>query len=228
MLSRLWGTIMPEICRRAHIGEEWKCFFGYKIYPTLKSEWWNDVRQRFFFNKWGETETLGAGSRCGFVLKMSWVLNPDVGAFLETPHHSSCTGCCFTCALRPGVCGGVAVWPGPADGLQRHCDGAACPRGHVELPTEPRKGNEEHTAPHIVRFNATHKIFESNLFFLTVLVYFIGLHLLHPVCHMSSLTQSKLIHLKWEHLSFTFLKSVSNTDLHLKTKKILYVKSTSS
>lgn len=38
LLSRQWGTIMPEICRRAHIGEEWKCFFGYKIYPTLKSE----------------------------------------------------------------------------------------------------------------------------------------------------------------------------------------------
>lgn len=38
LLSRLWGTIMPEICRRAHRGEEWKCFFGYKIYPTLKSE----------------------------------------------------------------------------------------------------------------------------------------------------------------------------------------------
>lgn len=53
-----------------------------------------------------------------------------------------------------------------------------------------------------------------------MLVYIVGLHLLHPVWHMSSLTQSKLIHLRREHLSFTFLRSVSNTDLHLKTKKI--------
>ncbi|TNM85448.1 hypothetical protein fugu_007719 [Takifugu bimaculatus] len=52
---RQWRTIMPEICRRAHIGEEWKCFFGYKIYPTLKSpvfvmEWLFDQAQLMVFN----------------------------------------------------------------------------------------------------------------------------------------------------------------------------------
>lgn len=36
--SRQWWTVMPEVCRRAHLGEEWKCFFGNNIYPTLKSE----------------------------------------------------------------------------------------------------------------------------------------------------------------------------------------------
>ncbi|XP_062869221.1 inactive palmitoleoyl-protein carboxylesterase notum1b [Trichomycterus rosablanca] len=34
---RFWGSAVPERCRLAHIGEEWNCFFGYKIYPTLRS-----------------------------------------------------------------------------------------------------------------------------------------------------------------------------------------------
>uniref|UniRef100_A0A3Q3B859 Notum, palmitoleoyl-protein carboxylesterase n=1 Tax=Kryptolebias marmoratus TaxID=37003 RepID=A0A3Q3B859_KRYMA len=33
---RFWGGLVPESCRQAHVGEEWNCFFGYKIYPTLK------------------------------------------------------------------------------------------------------------------------------------------------------------------------------------------------
>uniref|UniRef100_A0A3Q3WMJ4 Notum, palmitoleoyl-protein carboxylesterase n=1 Tax=Mola mola TaxID=94237 RepID=A0A3Q3WMJ4_MOLML len=52
---RYWGTIMPEICRQAHVGEEWNCFFGYKIYPTLKSpvfvaQWLFDLAQLMLFN----------------------------------------------------------------------------------------------------------------------------------------------------------------------------------
>ncbi|KAF4082957.1 hypothetical protein AMELA_G00134600 [Ameiurus melas] len=34
---RYWGSVVPERCRLAHTGEEWNCFFGYKVYPTLKS-----------------------------------------------------------------------------------------------------------------------------------------------------------------------------------------------
>uniref|UniRef100_A0A3P9MTM6 Notum, palmitoleoyl-protein carboxylesterase n=1 Tax=Poecilia reticulata TaxID=8081 RepID=A0A3P9MTM6_POERE len=34
---RYWGGLVPESCRQAHVGEEWSCFFGYKVYPTLKS-----------------------------------------------------------------------------------------------------------------------------------------------------------------------------------------------
>lgn len=37
-LCRYWGGLVPESCRQAHVGEEWNCFFGYKVYPTLKSE----------------------------------------------------------------------------------------------------------------------------------------------------------------------------------------------
>uniref|UniRef100_H3D966 Notum, palmitoleoyl-protein carboxylesterase n=1 Tax=Tetraodon nigroviridis TaxID=99883 RepID=H3D966_TETNG len=68
---RLWGTMMPESCRRLHTGEEWMCFFGYKIYPTLKSpvfvvEWLFDLIQLMVYNAtvmgqpllWGEWEYL--------------------------------------------------------------------------------------------------------------------------------------------------------------------------
>ncbi|KAK5617906.1 Palmitoleoyl-protein carboxylesterase notum1a [Crenichthys baileyi] len=34
---RYWAGLVPETCRQAHVGEEWNCFFGYKVYPTLKS-----------------------------------------------------------------------------------------------------------------------------------------------------------------------------------------------
>ncbi|KAM8879855.1 inactive palmitoleoyl-protein carboxylesterase notum1b [Spinachia spinachia] len=34
---RYWGGLVPESCRQAHVGEEWNCFFGYKVFPTLKS-----------------------------------------------------------------------------------------------------------------------------------------------------------------------------------------------
>uniref|UniRef100_A0A4W5QWD4 Notum, palmitoleoyl-protein carboxylesterase n=1 Tax=Hucho hucho TaxID=62062 RepID=A0A4W5QWD4_9TELE len=34
---RYWGSVVPESCRQTHLGEEWNCFFGYKVYPTLKS-----------------------------------------------------------------------------------------------------------------------------------------------------------------------------------------------
>ncbi|XP_033823027.1 inactive palmitoleoyl-protein carboxylesterase notum1b [Periophthalmus magnuspinnatus] len=34
---RYWGTQVPENCRQAHLGEEWNCFFGYKVFPTLNS-----------------------------------------------------------------------------------------------------------------------------------------------------------------------------------------------
>ncbi|XP_051532173.1 palmitoleoyl-protein carboxylesterase notum1a-like [Myxocyprinus asiaticus] len=34
---RFWGSVVPEHCRREFEGEEWNCFFGYKVHPTLKS-----------------------------------------------------------------------------------------------------------------------------------------------------------------------------------------------
>lgn len=38
--SRYWNGVVPERCRRQfQEGEEWNCFFGYKVYPTLRCEW---------------------------------------------------------------------------------------------------------------------------------------------------------------------------------------------
>lgn len=32
----LWDARLPESCQDANPDEPWSCFFGYKIYPTLK------------------------------------------------------------------------------------------------------------------------------------------------------------------------------------------------
>ncbi|XP_048871491.1 inactive palmitoleoyl-protein carboxylesterase notum1b [Brienomyrus brachyistius] len=34
---RYWNGVVPERCQKEHEGKEWNCFFGYKVYPTLKS-----------------------------------------------------------------------------------------------------------------------------------------------------------------------------------------------
>ncbi|XP_068386605.1 palmitoleoyl-protein carboxylesterase NOTUM isoform X1 [Eschrichtius robustus] len=37
MWPRYWNGVVPERCRRQFKeGEEWNCFFGYKVYPTLR------------------------------------------------------------------------------------------------------------------------------------------------------------------------------------------------
>lgn len=32
----LWNARLPESCQDSHPDEPWSCFFGYRIYPTLK------------------------------------------------------------------------------------------------------------------------------------------------------------------------------------------------
>ncbi|XP_051904239.1 palmitoleoyl-protein carboxylesterase notum1a isoform X1 [Hippocampus zosterae] len=34
---KYWGGVVPEKCRQAHEGEEWNCFFGYRVFPSIKS-----------------------------------------------------------------------------------------------------------------------------------------------------------------------------------------------
>ena len=36
--AELWRARVPDTCAQAFPGEEWKCFFGYRIYPTMKSK----------------------------------------------------------------------------------------------------------------------------------------------------------------------------------------------
>ncbi|KAK9966914.1 hypothetical protein ABG768_003996 [Culter alburnus] len=33
---RYWRSVVPVRCSEAHGGEDWNCFFGYKVHPTLK------------------------------------------------------------------------------------------------------------------------------------------------------------------------------------------------
>uniref|UniRef100_A0A672KL85 Notum, palmitoleoyl-protein carboxylesterase n=1 Tax=Sinocyclocheilus grahami TaxID=75366 RepID=A0A672KL85_SINGR len=33
---RYWNSVVPERCSRVYNGEDWNCFFGYKVQPTLK------------------------------------------------------------------------------------------------------------------------------------------------------------------------------------------------
>lgn len=35
---KLWQGLLPEECTKAHPTEHWRCYFGYRLYPTLKSE----------------------------------------------------------------------------------------------------------------------------------------------------------------------------------------------
>ncbi|ALC43262.1 Notum, partial [Drosophila busckii] len=34
---KLWQGLLPEDCTKAHAAEPWRCYFGYRLYPTLKT-----------------------------------------------------------------------------------------------------------------------------------------------------------------------------------------------
>lgn len=34
---RYWGGVVPERCKKTHEGAEWNCFFGYRVFPSIKS-----------------------------------------------------------------------------------------------------------------------------------------------------------------------------------------------
>ncbi|KAH8342952.1 hypothetical protein KR059_002165 [Drosophila kikkawai] len=34
---KLWQGLLPEECTKAHPTEHWRCYFGYRLYPTLKT-----------------------------------------------------------------------------------------------------------------------------------------------------------------------------------------------
>ncbi|XP_067115254.1 inactive palmitoleoyl-protein carboxylesterase notum1b [Osmerus mordax] len=72
---RYWGGVVPEACRQVHRGEEWNCFFGYKVFPTIQSpvflvQWLFDEAQLMVDNvhlagrplletQWRYIQTLG-------------------------------------------------------------------------------------------------------------------------------------------------------------------------
>lgn len=34
----LWRGKVPRVCRERYLNEPWRCYFGYRVYPTLKSK----------------------------------------------------------------------------------------------------------------------------------------------------------------------------------------------
>ena len=36
----MWRAALPEGCQKEYPGQEWKCFYGFRIYPTLKSKFY--------------------------------------------------------------------------------------------------------------------------------------------------------------------------------------------
>ena len=41
--AHLWRARVPDACAQHYPGQEWKCFFGYRIYPTIRSKCVDDV-----------------------------------------------------------------------------------------------------------------------------------------------------------------------------------------
>lgn len=42
---KLWDGVVPEACRKRHLAEPWRCYFGHRVYPTLrcKFSWLNGL-----------------------------------------------------------------------------------------------------------------------------------------------------------------------------------------
>ncbi|KAL4658172.1 palmitoleoyl-protein carboxylesterase notum1a precursor-like [Arapaima gigas] len=34
---KYWNSVVPDRCRETHEEDQWNCFFGYRVYPTIKS-----------------------------------------------------------------------------------------------------------------------------------------------------------------------------------------------
>lgn len=57
---RYWGGVVPERCRQTHEGEEWNCFFGYRVFPSIKSE------SGVSFCSVQDTQSVNASTYCKF------------------------------------------------------------------------------------------------------------------------------------------------------------------
>lgn len=71
---------MPERCRQTHEGEEWNCFFGYRVFPSIKSEAESMIAQL-----------------CDFFMSLSRLGDNFTPYILHFSLH------------RPSVCGSVAL-----------------------------------------------------------------------------------------------------------------------
>ena len=42
--AHLWRARVPDACAQHYPGQEWKCFFGYRIYPTIRSKFVKSIK----------------------------------------------------------------------------------------------------------------------------------------------------------------------------------------
>jgi len=66
----LWQGRVPRRCREQYLSEPWRCYFGYRIYPTLKGKHFSFLSQtleHIFF----QPNSLSFN---GFLMKLKWTL----------------------------------------------------------------------------------------------------------------------------------------------------------
>lgn len=93
---KLWGGSLPEACTNAHPAEPWRCYFGHRLYPTLKcnffdlcSNWWirfhslNFSAPLFVFQWLFDEAQMKADSVGAPVTKKQWDYIHDTGIALR-------------------------------------------------------------------------------------------------------------------------------------------------
>ncbi|KAH8371724.1 hypothetical protein KR093_008729, partial [Drosophila rubida] len=74
---KLWQGLLPEDCTKAHPTEHWRCYFGYRLYPTLKTPLF--VFQWLFDEAQMRADNVGAP-----VTPQQWNYIHDMGGALRS------------------------------------------------------------------------------------------------------------------------------------------------
>ncbi|XP_068150666.1 palmitoleoyl-protein carboxylesterase NOTUM [Drosophila tropicalis] len=74
---KLWQGLLPEDCTKAHPTEPWRCYFGYRLYPTLKTPLF--VFQWLFDEAQMRADNVGAP-----VTPQQWNYIHDMGGALRS------------------------------------------------------------------------------------------------------------------------------------------------
>ncbi|XP_037939685.1 palmitoleoyl-protein carboxylesterase NOTUM [Teleopsis dalmanni] len=74
---KLWQGLLPEECMKVHTAEPWRCYFGYRLYPTLKSPLF--VFQWLFDEAQMRADNVGAP-----VTPQQWNYIHEMGAALRS------------------------------------------------------------------------------------------------------------------------------------------------
>lgn len=66
----LWQGRVPRRCREQYLSEPWRCYFGYRIYPTLKGKQFSIS----FISSTKAEFQLNSSFFNGFLMKLKWML----------------------------------------------------------------------------------------------------------------------------------------------------------